>query len=140
VRDDLDAAYAQIVHGQHLYFRLRANVTKKLATQQQSNGKRVAITESDDQVAWLLRKAQQCGFALFVDPFAVDHYAVTVIDEGKLHGTKRNTGAVKRLVHAAVRFEGRLIVVDAEVFRGALHFGIGPAKAYGFGLLSVSPV
>lgn len=138
MRDDLADAYAQIVNGQHLNFRLRANVTKKLATQQQTNGKRIAITHRDDQVTWLLRKAQQCGFTVFADPFAVDHYAVTVIDEGKLYGTKHRTGVVKKLAHAAVRFEGRLVVVDADAFRRALHYGIGSAKAYGFGLLSVS--
>ncbi len=67
MRDDLADAYAQIVNGQHLNFRLRANVTKKLATQQQTNGKRIAITHRDDQVTWLLRKAQQCGFTVCSD-------------------------------------------------------------------------
>jgi CRISPR system Cascade subunit CasE len=33
-----------------------------------------------------------------------------------------------------------LEITDAERFRAALAAGIGPAKAYGFGLLSVAPV
>ncbi len=37
-----------------------------------------------------------------------------------------------------VLFEGSLQVVDAEAFRKALAHGIGPGKAFGFGLLSVA--
>jgi CRISPR system Cascade subunit CasE len=41
---------------------------------------------------------------------------------------------------ASVRFEGVLEVRDADRFREALANGIGPGKAYGFGLLSIAPV
>ena len=40
----------------------------------------------------------------------------------------------------AVVFEGILKVTDAELFRSALASGIGPAKAYGCGLLTLAPV
>jgi CRISPR system Cascade subunit CasE len=139
VRDDLAQAFSSIQNGQRLYFRLRANVTKKLATQQQSNGKRVAITDAGEQVAWLLRKGQQAGFVVLSDPFAIDGYAMTVIDEGKSHGVKRNHTTPNKLTHVGVRYEGTLEVIDASLFADALRNGIGSAKAYGFGLLSVAP-
>lgn len=54
----------------------------------------------------------------------------------KVHGGRRGTG---QLTFGAVLFEGRLRVTDADLFRAALASGIGPAKAYGFGLLSIAP-
>lgn len=140
VRDDLEDAFGHIHNGQKLHFRLRANVTKKLATQQQSNGKRIAITDSQEQVEWLLRKGQQSGFAVLPDPFAIDGYAITVIDEGKIHGVKRKHVTSNKLTHAGVRYEGTLEVTDVQLFVDALRNGIGPAKAYGFGLMSVALV
>jgi CRISPR system Cascade subunit CasE len=140
VRDDLEDAFGHIHNGQKLHFRLRANVTKKLATQQQSKGKRIAITDSQEQVEWLLRKGQQSGFVVLPDPFAIDGYAITVIDEGKFHGVKRKHVTSNKLTHAGVRYEGTLEVTDVQLFVDALRSGIGPAKAYGFGLMSVALV
>ena len=37
-------------------------------------------------------------------------------------------------------FEGVLIVTDPENLRSALTAGIGPAKAYGCGLLTLAPL
>lgn len=37
-------------------------------------------------------------------------------------------------------FEGRLHVTDADALRSALVSGIGPAKGYGCGLLTLAPV
>lgn len=39
-----------------------------------------------------------------------------------------------------VRFDGVLRVTDVEVLLDALRGGIGPAKAFGFGLLSLAPL
>ena len=139
IRDDLQAPFEQIANGQRLRFRLRANVTKKqFATQQQNNGKRIAITDAVAQMEWLIRKGGQSGFALIPDPFAVDGYAVTVIDEGREKGFRRQGDTMNTLTHYAIRFEGLLEVTDNSKFYAALVDGIGSAKAYGFGLLSVA--
>jgi CRISPR system Cascade subunit CasE len=42
------------------------------------------------------------------------------------------------LSFAGAIFDGALSVTDAAAFRAALETGIGPAKAFGFGLLSLS--
>lgn len=39
----------------------------------------------------------------------------------------------------AVRFEGILTVTDPDTFRTTVATGIGSAKAFGFGLLSLAP-
>ena len=40
----------------------------------------------------------------------------------------------------SVLFEGVFIVEDTSALRDLMLSGIGPAKAFGFGLLSVAPV
>jgi CRISPR system Cascade subunit CasE len=39
-----------------------------------------------------------------------------------------------------VTYEGRLVVTAPDVLRERLLCGIGPAKAYGCGLLTLAPV
>ena len=124
------AAYDRIAAGTTLRFRLRANPTRKIDTKsgpggERRNGRRVPVVGLKAQVGWLARKAEEHGFSL-------------------LQATIAATGAAE-LVRSysrgccfqGVLFEGRLVVRDAERFRGALASGIGPGKAFGFGLLSV---
>lgn len=44
-----------------------------------------------------------------------------------------------RLSFEGILYEGILEVADPERFATAVRQGIGPAKAYGYGLLSVAP-
>ena len=39
-----------------------------------------------------------------------------------------------------VRFDGLLRIVDDAAFRAGVIHGIGPDKAFGFGLLSFAPI
>jgi CRISPR system Cascade subunit CasE len=45
-----------------------------------------------------------------------------------------------QLTFVSVLFEGRLRVTDPGKFRATLERGVGSAKAYGFGLLSIAPI
>ena len=63
---------------------------------------------------------------------------VRAVDEGKLTGRRASLGKSALMTMAAVQFNGLLSITDVEVFRQALEQGIGSAKAYGFGLLSVA--
>lgn len=53
---------------------------------------------------------------------------------------KREKGDKHSVTLDAVTFEGVLEVTDADAFRSVLANGIGPGKAYGFGLMSIAPV
>lgn len=131
--------------GQVLRFLLRANPTvRRLRPQGPGDhdpllGKRVALYGEAEQVAWLVRKGEQYGFRLPLlgrDEAGEPVYDVEVRDRGDVVGFKPGGG---RLVHHCVDFEGRLEVTDADAFAAALESGIGPAKGFGFGLLSVAP-
>jgi CRISPR system Cascade subunit CasE len=111
--------------GQGLSFRLRANPTVK------REGSRHGLYREEDQRAWLARKGQRNGFRVV---------RATVIPEGDLLAWKpRRNDKWRKLTFFAVRFEGLLEVTDPEALWAAVVTGIGPAKSFGFGLLSLAP-
>lgn len=122
--------YDSIAAGDIMEFRLRANVTRKIDSKtgpdgKRRHGRRVELRRTDDQLAWLARHAEKSGFA--------------VIEAAARPGRVTGVHPCGSLAFGSVYFLGRLRVVDSERFRQALIAGIGPAKAYGFGLLSVAP-
>jgi CRISPR system Cascade subunit CasE len=127
------AVYEQLRAGRVLRFRLQANPTRKVDTKsgpngERRNGRRVPLRSPEAQVAWLKRKAAEHGFQVL---------EVRVAAGGRALG--RGSLGAREVTVEPVLFEGRLLVMDAERFRGALRAGIGPGKAWGCGLLSVGP-
>lgn len=108
----------QVEQRERSRFRLQANPTVK------RNGKRHAIYKEDELLTWLQRKADNNGFA-------VDENHIRLIKQGVKFGKKRN-----QRWHA-VQFDGVLTVQNVQEFQNALKSGIGSAKAFGFGLLSI---
>lgn len=111
-----------VPEGRLLQFRLRANPAVK------RDGKRVGIYKEAERLEWIRRKAEDNGFRIL---------DARVASDGKQHGTTRENLAT---VHAAAVFEGVLEVTDVDRFSTALESGIGSAKGFGFGLLSIAPL
>lgn len=144
----LTGTLALLREGMVLDFRLLANATRRVSTRCASErsgayGKRVGLRSDADRIAWLRRKAERAGFRLLgtvIDDRAADLRVLA----GQTHTGRRRAAregaAPGALAFAPTLFEGRLQVTDAQAFRDALAHGIGPAKAYGFGLLSIAPV
>lgn len=142
-----DLAFAP---GQRLCFRLRANPTKKVGSVskedrlagKKGNGQRLALLREDEQVAWLLEKAEQGGFRIpgewlqDGDGGKAPNFRCDVMPEGWVRCGK--DGHTAGRFHA-VRFEGMLEVTDPGRFLLTLQNGIGSAKGFGFGLLSIAP-
>lgn len=139
----LHEPYRALQAGDVLRFRLRANPTKKIHTTEETrtpgkratgpNGTRKPLTR-DELPAWLARKGEQHGFRLLDARHQPDPIAGK--EQTGFKGTRPDR---TRLTHAAVLFEGVLEITGADLFRAALWGGIGPGKAYGFGLLSIAP-
>jgi CRISPR system Cascade subunit CasE len=142
--------------GQLLRFRLRANPTKKVASlsraerlagvrvrdENSKNGRRLALLREEEQVAWLLHKGEQGGFRIPGEWTAdtggrrVANFRVEVTPEGWVRCGKDGHSGGR---FYAVRFEGLLEVTDPEKLTGTVADGIGSAKGFGFGLLSLAP-
>ena len=117
-------------------FRLRANATRKVTKlapdgKPTKNGARVPVRGDDGRIAWLARLAAKNGFAIVE---AEDGPELRVVEEPQAYAGRSGP----RATFAAVRYEGRLRVTDVDLFRERLAVGIGPAKAFGFGLLSIA--
>ena len=138
----IDPFYAAIKNGDQLHFRLTANPTKRAGRSDAGNGKfqdpkkrrRIDIRTEPERLKWLQRKGEACGFRLLTVQPAADVYAAEA-STGSAVRFRHDRGSVT--LGTAV-FEGLLEVTDADAFRLALANGIGPGKAYGFGLMSVA--
>ncbi|CAN90717.1 MULTISPECIES: type I-E CRISPR-associated protein Cas6/Cse3/CasE [Sorangium] len=136
---------ARIRAGDFFRFSLRASPTRRIDTKsgddgKRRNGRRVELRDDASRLDWLRRKAMAGGFELCGAEDGAGVGGVSAVEEPKLTG--RGSGASEQrqqLTLAPVLFEGRLRVTDADRFREALAAGVGPAKAYGFGLLSIAP-
>lgn len=137
----IDGVLDQLRKDQVLAFRLQANPTRKIDTRSRSNGRRVELYREEDQQQWLRRKGEHAGFRVLAVRAAPAVLDVRIATSRKQYGWRADgTGDRRRLTFGAVLFEGRLQITDFLAFRQAVERGIGPGKAYGFGLLSVAPV
>jgi len=126
---DYDNLLTMIKSGQRWRFRLRGNAVHSVAEDNETRGKIYAHVTVNYQREWLVKKAAHCGFEL-------DEKLFDVVENDKLRFTRPNQKAPVSISVAV--YEGELSVVDAELFRQALTQGIGRAKAYGCGLLTIA--
>ncbi|MGB8656628.1 MAG: type I-E CRISPR-associated protein Cas6/Cse3/CasE [Candidatus Zixiibacteriota bacterium] len=125
--------------GEHLRFRLVANPTKRLSSDSHEKdgqpvaerwvGKRVPVRE-EELYEWLAGRGEQGGFSINKDPMTVQQGYIYFKDPQK----KGPKGRLR-----SVRYDGVLKITDPARFQETLVKGIGPGKAFGFGLLSVAP-
>lgn len=117
-----------LMPGQRLAFRLRANPT---ARRRCSDGvrRRVGLYEEERQIDWLERKAARGGFELI---------SVRASGETTVGGTIRRNGTKHELTIFSVQFDGLLEVEEPDQVIDTVREGIGSAKAFGFGLLSLA--
>jgi CRISPR system Cascade subunit CasE len=128
---DLAAVAEALVPGASFRFRLRANATRRIDTKsgpdgKRRNGRRVPVTGDDGRLAWLESRLKANGMRLVGQ--------CQQRPEGRLRGA---VGGALR-THEGCVFDGVLQVDDAALARNAFRTGIGPAKAFGFGLLSLA--
>ncbi|CAL9659274.1 type I-E CRISPR-associated protein Cas6/Cse3/CasE [Streptomyces sp. enrichment culture] len=159
----------RIVRGREFGFRLTANPVQNVArpsrpSEQQATrlkggaddgsrprGSRVAHRTAAQQLGWLLKRCERHGFtipdATATPPAPGLHTdgqdlsagpAVTIVSRDTLRFRKRPDGP--RVTLSTATFEGRLRVTDPDALRTALLGGIGPAKGYGQGLLTLAPL
>ncbi|MFF5859870.1 type I-E CRISPR-associated protein Cas6/Cse3/CasE [Streptomyces sp. NPDC012751] len=114
-------------------------------------GFRVAHRTAAQQLQWLLKRCERHGFSI-PDATATPPApglqtegqplsagpAVTIVSRDILRFRKRPDGP--RVTLSTATFEGRLRVTDPDTLRASLLDGIGPAKGYGQGLLTLAPL
>jgi len=91
----------------------------------------LAALAQEAGLKWLAGRADRCGFAFEEEAVRVDGYT-----QHRL--AKR--GGKSPIRYSTLDFNGLLEVTDIERFYQTLLHGLGPAKAFGCGLLLVRPV
>jgi len=122
--------------GQRLRFRLRSNPIKTIKDSSKGsvtkNGKsftrtvRVPLIHEEEQQEWLARKFQGAATLenLIIQPEQALYFR---------KAKEQRSGKIQPVV-----FEGVLEVADIEKFQTIFESGVGPAKAFGCGLLSLA--
>lgn len=113
--------------GQVFQFRLRANPIRTTRDVPKGKAKRKALVLEDDLQLWLERKIAESGARCRLSNLYKE--GPVVIHRDKKKGS---------MTFNAVLFEGGLEVENPEAFNKAFATGIGPAKGYGFGMLTLA--
>ncbi|MBO3142456.1 type I-E CRISPR-associated protein Cas6/Cse3/CasE [Dermatophilus congolensis] len=126
----------RLATGQQWAFRLTANPVRNINAGPNERGKVKAHVTPAQQQEWLTRRAGKFGFSI----------AQTGSGEPSLIVKNRNTARFERrhaqegrnVTIAMATYDGLLHVTDADALREALTEGIGRAKAYGCGLMTLA--
>ena len=114
-------------------FRVTANPTHSIATAHGTRGKRSPHVTADQQQSWFTERAASWGFAL-------ESSDVTLNERGRDQFTRRTDGTERNVPVSFATFDGVLRVVDPAALRHSLTHGMGRAKAYGCGLMTLAPL
>lgn len=121
--------------GQEWVFRLKANPTKSTPSGEPGKrGSRHGLVKLDDQQEWLMRKARECGFHMPINRLEMPEMRIR---DARTIDFERQGATV---TFTSVTYDGILAVDDPDLLRKALVNGIGRAKGYGFGLLTLVPL
>jgi CRISPR system Cascade subunit CasE len=104
-------------------FRILANPTVT------RNGKRLGLIKEEDQLNWITRQLEKNGAALV---------GCQVRNNGLQRCGKNPFKDPNPQTHLSVQYDGVLKVQNPLTLENVVQNGIGPAKGYGFGLLSLA--
>lgn len=117
---------------------------------QKDQGKRVALAwkseegQQPDGVIqdWFAAKAARCGFEVKNGDFRLLHlgWVTARRPTSQIDQNENHDHSSQQMRFRSALLEGSMVVKDAQVFAQALGNGIGSAKAFGFGLLSIMPM
>ncbi|MFD8892806.1 type I-E CRISPR-associated protein Cas6/Cse3/CasE [Streptomyces sp. NPDC059566] len=127
-------------------FRLTANPVHQIRRKEGEPTKRTAHVTPRHQMGWLLARQEAAGFRILTTPPEQrrlpegDEYQLAVRDEHRHRFEKADPsgGRPNRVPLVAVTYDGRLEVTDPDALRRTLTLGLGKAKAYGCGLMTLA--
>ncbi|GAA1660103.1 type I-E CRISPR-associated protein Cas6/Cse3/CasE [Glycomyces endophyticus] len=131
-----DKLLARLENGQLWAFRLTANPTRHQRVRQDGPRVWTPLIDPGQQLQWLLDRSQARGFTIL--SMENGEPIVAIQESSWLYFTKLEGRRAVTLRSAT--FEGLLKVSDADALRRSLTFGIGRARAYGCGMLTLAPL
>ncbi|MET8985405.1 type I-E CRISPR-associated protein Cas6/Cse3/CasE [Nonomuraea wenchangensis] len=139
---DYEPLLSRLTKGDTWAFRLTANPVHSIRRTAEEPTKVTAHVGRQHQMNWLLQRQEKAGFVILEKPaerrlhHELDQYELVVHDRRQLDFTK--AGQRKPVTLVTVTYDGRLQVTDPDALRQALTRGLGRAKAYGCGLMTLA--
>lgn len=140
---DYSRLLSSLMVGQNWRFEIVANPVKNIAGERGTRGKVVPHVTPEQQLSWLAERSGVAGFRLRTLPNAEETALLdaAVIGRDNLSffrnvepsGKKRGRVSLR-----TARFRGHLEVTDVDKLRHTLTHGMGRARAYGCGLLTLA--
>ncbi len=116
-------------------------------------GFRVGHRSARHQMDWLLRRVSKAGFEIPLartceagapgmpeQGTAAPDVRLAASRQVRFHKRRGDQERIPPITLTTATFEGRLRVTDPEGLRAVLLHGLGPAKRYGCGLLTLAPL
>jgi CRISPR system Cascade subunit CasE len=130
-----DGLLGSLRRGQRWQFRLTANPVHAVRLPAWPKTKPLPHVTVKQQEQWLLDRADRLGFQVAPSQAGVDELDLAVVERSLRRFERNGSGTV---TISFVTYEGHLEVVDVDALRQSLTHGIGRAKAYGCGLLTLA--
>ncbi|MCA0437747.1 MAG: type I-E CRISPR-associated protein Cas6/Cse3/CasE [Austwickia sp.] len=128
----------RLEQGQRWAFRLTANPVRSLPAGPGQRGQVKAHVSVAQQQDWLMRRAERCGFTIPDGPHGGPQVVVKERRTARFQRSHAERGREVTVVMAT--YDGVLEVTDPAALRAVLTGGVGRAKAYGCGLLTLARV
>jgi CRISPR system Cascade subunit CasE len=142
----------RVVLGAEFAFRLRANPVsathhpsnpsaaqqQSLASESRPRGVRVPHRTAAHQLAWLTGRVERWGFEILMTESGFPDVRLAA-RERVVFGKSNRDDEKRRVVIETATFDGRVRVTDTDAARASLLSGVGPARAYGCGLITLAP-
>lgn len=132
----------RLAKGEEWAFRLTANPVHTARRSDDEPTKITAHVGLRYQIGWLLKRQEQAGFRVLEK--APERQMIPEMDNYELivHNRRnlafRKSGQKDPVTVVAVTFDGRLEITDPHALRRTLTQGLGKAKAYGCGLMTLA--
>lgn len=141
----------RVERGREFAFRVRANPVSatrrpvkpstsqaQRLTEAGARGVRVPHRTAAHQLAWLTSRAERWGFE--IPTTEAGNPDVLLVARDRTVFSKQAREGRHRVVLSTATFQGRLRILDPERARRSLMDGVGPARAYGCGLITLAPL
>lgn len=133
VTKDYDTLLDRLVTGQRWAFRLRANPTRSgRKTSESTSTQRFGHLTAAQQLQWLTSRAEGAGFEIPLGE--LEQQQAAVVHREVVRFDRRGV----QVTLATATYEGALVVREPAAIRRTLTHGLGPAKGYGCGLLTLA--
>jgi CRISPR system Cascade subunit CasE len=131
---DLSGLLERLSEGQAYAFRLAGNPVHSGRTMPDGPIRRLGHVTASQQLEWLVSRAPQMGIDIPVNHLGVPQ--LVLIDRRRIRFGHQG----HRVTLVTATYEGALKVTDPELLRRALVSGVGHARAYGCGLMTLAPL